>query len=76
MTLQEHYHEQFSEGYMQGLKNGMEQGIERGMEQGSLQTIIRFVRDGDISMEQGAEEAGLSLKEFQKLMSESEKNTN
>ncbi len=53
MTLQEHYHEQFDEGF----------------EQGRLREIVSMVRDGDISMERGAERAGMSLKEFQKIMS-------
>ena len=62
MTLQEHYDEKYNEGHEEGLK----QGIERGR----LQEIVCCVKDGDISLERGAQKAGMSLEQFQAAMAE------
>ena len=82
MTLQEHYDEKYNEGHEEGLKQGMEQGLAQGMEQGleqgielgigrgRLQEIMRFVKDGDITIERGAQKAGMSLEQFQAAMAE------
>ena len=58
MTLQEHYDEKYNEGHTEGLK------------QGRLQEIMRFVKDGDITIERGAQKAGMSLEQFQSAMAE------
>ena len=68
MTLQEHYDEKYNEGHTEGLKQGMEQGLERGR----LQEIMRFVKDGDITIERGAQKAGMSLEQFQAAMAETQ----
>ena len=49
-----------------------EQGMERGIERGRLREIIAFVQDGDISVERGAQKAGMTVDEFQKVMAEAE----
>ena len=84
MTLQEHYDEKYNEGHEEGLKQGMEQGLAQGMEQGleqgielgigrgRLQEIMRFVKDGDITIERGAQKAGMSLEQFQAAMAETQ----
>ncbi len=45
---------------------------EQGMERGRLREIIAFVQDGDISVERGAQKAGMTVDEFQKVMAEAE----
>ena len=78
MTLQEHYDEKYNEGHAEGLKQGMEQGLKQGLAQGieqgigrgRLQEIMRFVKDGDIIIERGAQKAGMSLEQFQTAMAE------
>ncbi len=78
MTLQEHYDEKYNEGHAEGLKQGMEQGLKQGLAQGieqgigrgRLQEIMRFVKDGDITIERGAQKAGMSLEQFQTAMAE------
>ena len=60
MTLQEHYDEKYNEGHAEGLK------------QGRLQEIMRFVKDGDIAIERGAQKAGMSLEQFQAAMAETQ----
>ena len=86
MTLQEHYDEKYNEGHEEGLKQGMEQGLAQGREQGlelgieqgielgigrgRLQEIMRFVKDGDITIERGAQKAGMTLEQFQAAMAE------
>lgn len=62
MTLQEHYDEKYNEGH--------EEGLKQGMERGRLQEIMRFVKDGDITIERGAQKAGMSLEQFQAAMAE------
>ena len=54
MTLQEHYDEKYNEG----------------LKQGRLQEIMRFVKDGDITIERGTQKAGMSLEQFQAAMAE------
>ena len=49
-----------------------EQGMERGIERGRLREIIAFVQDGDISVERGAQKAGMTVDEFKKVMAEAE----
>ena len=64
MTLQEHYDEKYNEGH--------EEGLKQGMERGRLQEIMRFVKDGDITIERGAQKAGMSLEQFQAAMAETQ----
>ena len=49
-----------------------QQGMERGRTEGRLQQIILFVENGDISVERGAKEAGMSVDTFKKAMVEAE----
>ena len=56
MTLQEHYDEKYNES----------------LKQGRLQEIMRFVKDGDITIERGAQKAGMSLEQFQAAMAETQ----
>ena len=49
-----------------------QQGMERGRTEGRLQQIILFVENGDISVERGAKEAGMSVDAFKKAMAEAE----
>lgn len=43
-----------------------------GWERGRLQEIISFVQEGDISIERGAQKAGMSMDAFKKAMAEAE----
>ena len=58
--------------HTEGLKQGMEQGLELGIGRGRLQEIMRFVKDGDITIERGAQKAGMSLEQFQAAMAETQ----
>ena len=49
-----------------------EQGMERGIERGRLQEIFTSVQEGDYSVERGAQKAGMTVGEFQKVMAEAE----
>ena len=44
----------------------------KAWEQGRLQEIIDFVQDGDISVERGAQKAGMTVDEFKKVMAEAD----
>ena len=61
-----------SKAWEQGMERGIERGIEQGIERGRLREIIAFVQDGDISVERGAQKAGMTVDEFQKVMTEGE----
>ena len=58
------------QGLARGMEQGLEQGIELGIGRGRLQEIMRFVKDGDITIERGAQKAGMSLEQFQAAMAE------
>lgn len=45
-------------------ERGIEQGIERGIEQGIIKTVLQFVRDGIITMEDAARRTGMSEKDL------------
>ena len=60
------------QGIEQGLTKGLERGRTEGREQGRLQEIISFVQDGDISIERGAQKAGMSMDAFKKAMAQAE----
>ena len=64
-----------SQAWQQGLEQGIEQGITKGLERGRLQEIISFVQDGDISIERGAQKAGMSMNAFRKAMAEAEQSS-
>ena len=61
-----------NEGWERGRTEGLECGRTEGREQGRLQEIISFVQDGDISIERGAQKAGMSMDEFRTAMAETE----
>ena len=56
----------------QAWQQGLERGRTEGRLQGRLQEIISFVQDGDISIERGAQKAGMSMDAFKKAMAEAE----
>ena len=56
----------------QAWQQGLERGRTEGRLQGRLQEIISFVQDGDISIERGAQKAGMSMDAFRKAMAEAE----
>ncbi len=47
-----------------------QQGHTEGRSEGRLQEIISFVQDGDITIERGAQKAGMSMEAFKKAMAE------
>ena len=57
--------EEREDGFEEGMKEGMKKGIKQGMELGSLGTLSALVNKGIISISQAAEEAGISVREFQ-----------
>ena len=61
-----------SQAWQQGMERGLTKGLERGRTEGRLQEIISFVQDGDISIERGAQKAGMSMDAFKKAMVEAE----
>ena len=58
----------FEEGLEQGIKQGIEQGIERGIERGMargmLAMLYKLVRKNQLTLEQGAMNAEMSVEEF------------
>lgn len=51
-------------------REGMKAGIKTGIETGRRTEIFLSVQDGDYSVNRGAEKLGMSVDEFEKLMSE------
>ena len=48
------------------------EATDRAWQQGRLQEIISFVQDGDISIERGAQKAGMSMDAFRTAMAQAE----
>lgn len=44
--------------------DGVEFGMEKGMEKGNLQTIINLITKGKLTLEDGAEELGISIEDL------------
>ncbi|MBQ9935386.1 MAG: hypothetical protein IJO70_06025 [Lachnospiraceae bacterium] len=44
--------------------DGVELGMEKGMEKGNLQTIINLITKGKLTLEDGAEELGISIEDL------------
>ena len=64
--------EAWRRGCTEALERGRTEGREQGRTEGRLQEIISFVQDGDISIERGAQKAGMSMDEFRTAMAETE----
>ena len=55
-------------GIMQGIEQGFEQGIDQGIGIGQLRTLKNLTEKKIITVEQAAEEAGMSVEEFLEKM--------
>ena len=47
--------------YKQGLEQGLEQGVEQGIEKGVEKTVLNFLTKSNLSVEQIADYAGVSV---------------
>ena len=53
-------------GIKKGREIGERRGERRGVRKGRLQTLAKLVKDKNLPLEIGAQEAGLSVEEFRK----------
>ena len=60
--------EEYEDGLAEGEKRGLALGEQRGIALGELQMLIKLVRDGILSIQKAAEEAGMSATEFENKM--------
>ena len=49
------------------IDDAFEEGIAKGIEKGTLQTLVSLVNRGRLTLSEAAEEASVSVAEFQKL---------
>lgn len=54
----------------ENIQKGIELGIEQGIELGQMRILAKLAKDGKITMEQAAEEAGMDVKTFKESMNE------
>ena len=54
----------------EGMEIGIEKGREKGIEKGANKMLFTLVTKGKLDIGTAAEEAGVSVSEFEKLMSE------
>ena len=78
----EEYEDGLAEGEKRGLALGEKRGIalgeqrgialgeQRGIALGELQMLIKLVRDGILSIQKAAEEAGMSTTEFENKLAD------
>ena len=64
-TLNETREEGREEGRAEGREEGREEGIVEGVKQGSLKTLIKLVAKGILTLSQAAEEADMTVAEFE-----------
>ena len=55
-------------GQKRGIEIGQKRGIEIGQQQGAVMQLIRSVRKGKYTVEEAAEEAGMTVKAFKEEM--------
>ena len=51
----------YKQGLEEGVEKGVEQGIEQGIEQGVEKVVVNFLMKSNLSIEQIADFAGVSL---------------
>ena len=59
---------QIDDAIEEGIAIGIEKGITKGIEKGTLQTLVRLVDRGRLTLSEAAEEAGVSVSEFEDWM--------
>lgn len=57
------------EGHEKGMRQGIQEGRQQGIQQGTRQTLIDLYRKQILTIEQASEECGMTVEEFQKLLS-------
>ena len=62
--------EEYEDGLAEGEKRGLALGEKRGIALGELQMLIKLVRDGILSIQKAAEEAGMSATEFENKLAD------
>ena len=62
--------EEYEDGLAEGEKRGLALGEKRGIALGELQMLIKLVRDGILSIQKAAEEAGMSTTEFENKLAD------
>ena len=60
--------EAFEEGFAIGFAKGFEEGFAREIAKGTFQTLVRLVDRGRLTLSEAAEEAGVSVSEFEDWM--------
>ena len=58
---------QIDDAYEKGRAEGREEGKEEGREEGTLRTLARLVARGRLTVSEAAEDAGMSVEEFENL---------
>ena len=53
-----------------GIEKGIEKGIERGIEKGTMITLNSLVQKGILTKEQAADEAKLTVQEYERIKEE------
>ena len=51
-------------GIRQGMQQGMQQGIQQGILQGKLETVVSMYRKGKLTVDECAEELGMTVNQF------------
>ena len=60
--------EEYEDGLAEGEKRGIALGEKRGIERGRFQLLAKLVKDGTLTLQKAAEEADMSISEFEKNM--------
>ena len=66
--FEEGHDQGFEEGFGEGHDQGFTEGVQEGEGRGVLKTLVRLVKNGTLTLAQGAKEADMTPSEFEKLM--------
>ena len=58
------------EGLQAGRAEGRAEGLSAGREEGTIGTLNRLVRNGRLTIEEAADDAGMSVDEFERKVKE------
>ena len=55
-----------NEAKEEGIKEGIKEGITEGKKEGKIEALIALVKKGILSLQQAAEQMGMSIEKFEK----------
>lgn len=59
------WREGIEKGLQEGIEKGLQEGIEKGLQEGRLEVIVSMLKQGRLTLEEAAQEAGISCQKLE-----------